>query len=194
MKSFYTYVYLREDGSPYYVGKGTGRRAFEFYGTHRPPNDRSRIQIRFWPDEAMALAYEIYQIDFWGRKDLGTGILRNLTDGGDGTSGYTHSVETRRKLSEAHVGRPLPLSARIKISQANRNRVWSVGSRHKMSASKSGQTHSSETCKKISEAHCGKVLSEETRAKLRKAHQTSQLMKENLRAINERKRERSYAN
>ncbi len=79
---FYTYLWLREDGSPYYVGKGTRQRAYKSMAGHRPPKDKSRIVLQHWIDEETALAYELYQIDFWGRKDLGSGILRNLTDGG----------------------------------------------------------------------------------------------------------------
>jgi hypothetical protein len=39
-----------------------------------------------------------------GRKDLGTGILRNLTEGGDGASGHIKSEETRKKISESQMG------------------------------------------------------------------------------------------
>lgn len=43
-------------------------------------------------------------IAHYGRCDLGTGILRNLTEGGDGTSGYTHSEEAKRVMSDLKKG------------------------------------------------------------------------------------------
>jgi hypothetical protein len=39
-------------------------------------------------------------IAVFGRKDLGAGILRNRTDGGDGSSGAVRSEEWRRSISE----------------------------------------------------------------------------------------------
>ncbi len=56
-------------------------------------------------DETSALAFERYMIDFWGRKDLGTGILRNRTDGGDGLSGYVFSEEAKLRLGALRKGR-----------------------------------------------------------------------------------------
>jgi len=104
VSSYYTYQYLRAKdgtfpaGSPYYVGKGQGKRAWVSHPGHRPPRDSSLIRIQYWPDEATAHAYEMYLIDFLGRIDLGTGCLRNLTNGGDGVSGYRWSEETRAKM------------------------------------------------------------------------------------------------
>ena len=41
---FYTYAYLREDRTPYYVGKGEGRRLYKKGKCEvKPPKDKSRV-------------------------------------------------------------------------------------------------------------------------------------------------------
>jgi len=94
---YYTYLWLREDGTPYYAGKGCGYRAF-VKGRHiTNPPPKERIVVQEWPDEEIALAMEMYLIDFYGRKDIGTGCLRNRTDGGD--SPLSPSVDVRARIS-----------------------------------------------------------------------------------------------
>jgi hypothetical protein len=105
--TYYTYLYLREDGTPYYVGKGTGRRAYNPSAhTIKPPKDRSRIVFPHTDlDEFESIYWEKFWIDFYGRKDLGTGILRNKTNGGDGVSGYKHTPDALEKMRDSMIGR-----------------------------------------------------------------------------------------
>jgi hypothetical protein len=86
---YYTYAYLREDRTPYYIGKGKGDRIYSTTRRLKPPKDKSRIIfLKQNITEEEAFKHEIYMIAVFGRKDLGTGILRNLTDGGDGVPNW----------------------------------------------------------------------------------------------------------
>ena len=174
---YYTYAYLREDRTPYYIGKGKGGRIYSKSRRIKPPKDKSRIIfLKKNLTEAEAFRHEIYMIDVFGRKDLGTGILQNLTNGGDGTSGWVPSEETRRKMSS----RIPSEETRAKMSEArkgeknhNYGKTHSEETRRKISEAQKGEknhfygkTASEETRKKISEYHKNKYVSEETRRKI----------------------------
>ena len=124
-KRFYTYAYLREDGTPYYIGKGEGNRAFYKKKTEiKPPKDKSKIIfLKQKISEEEAFKHEKYMINVFGRKDLGTGILRNRTDGGDGCSGWIPSKEYRKKLSEIHKGKTLSEETKRKIKEKRKYQI-----------------------------------------------------------------------
>ena len=122
---FYTYAYLREDGTPYYIGKGCGYRISRLDG--RPcgvPKDKTRIIfLKKNLTEEEAFKHEIYMIVVFGRKDLGTGILHNKTNGGDGASGYICSEETQKKISEVNKGRIFSEEHKKKLSESKKGKT-----------------------------------------------------------------------
>lgn len=104
---FYSYMWLREKdttfpaGTPYYVGKGNGNRAFDKRGHRcRLPKNLSNIVVFPMRSEKDAFKSEVALIQLFGRANNGTGCLRNLTDGGEGATGYRHTCEMKRRMRE----------------------------------------------------------------------------------------------
>ena len=106
--TYYVYAYLREDGTPYYIGKGIGQRAWRHCRNDviHPPVDKSKVVIlKSELTEQIAFDVEKQLISQYGRIDNGTGILHNRTDGGDGASGrkgikkkgWTEQAKAKRK-------------------------------------------------------------------------------------------------
>jgi hypothetical protein len=143
---FYIYAYLRDDGTPYYIGKGHGKRAWIQHanrgkGAHTP-KDLSRIYIcESGLTELGAFALERRYIRWWGRKDLGTGVLQNMSDGGQGTSGTCRTVseETKRKIGDANRGRPQSAETKEKRANSLRGKKMSAESNQKRSAKMKGR-------------------------------------------------------
>jgi hypothetical protein len=165
---FYVYAYLRKDGTPYYIGKGSGKRAWSKHHSVTVPNGNTKIVIlEANLTELGSLALERRMILWYGRKDNATGILRNRTDGGDGANGGICSVETRKKLSEAskgcrgRKGHKHSEETKKKLSESSKGQFFSDETRKKMSESAKGRIRSEETRNKLSEALTGRKLSEE---------------------------------
>jgi len=128
---YYTYAYLREDKTPYYIGKGKKERIYSTHRKFKPPKDKSRIIfLKQNLTEEEAFRHEVYMIAVFGRKDLGTGILHNRTNGGEGPSGAVRSDETRKKMSEAK--KNMSDETRKKMSKAKKGRFVSEETRMKL--------------------------------------------------------------
>jgi len=107
MNTYYVYAYSRKSNdTPYYIGKGKGNRAWDHKHSVVVPKDKSKIKILAENlSEIDAFELEINLIEKYGRKDLGTGILRNMTNGGEGCSGRILTEELRNKISNTLKGR-----------------------------------------------------------------------------------------
>ncbi len=130
-QEYYVYVFLREDRyTPYYVGKGKGRRCYSNSRTIPRPQDEGRIvKVKEGLTEEQSFKLEYTLIKFWGRKDQG-GVLHNMTDGGDGNSGWVPTEEWRSNRTKYMTtnnpfkGKQHTAETKLIQSQKKRGRVW----------------------------------------------------------------------
>ena len=136
---FYVYKLLRPSGIPFYVGKGLSGQGTERLFQHEKQDKRNPLKLniikkikkngynvgykicKLFDEEKDAFALEVKLIAKYGRRDNGTGILANMTDGGDGSSGYVCTDEMRevqrqngKKFFENHPERRKHMSLKTK--------------------------------------------------------------------------------
>jgi len=182
---FYVYLYRDpKDDRVIYVGKGQQNRAW----THLRRETNSHLhrlikkrleegfkiepEILVYGSEEYAHQVEITLIAQYGREDLNTGTLFNLTDGGEGATGAKRSEETVQRLKESHKDRDY-------------SKVFSQEVRERMSKAHLGHTHTEETRGKIINALTGRAVSEETRNKISQAQKGREKTPEELQKIKE---------
>jgi hypothetical protein len=101
---FYTYIHKKKDtGEVFYVGKGCGKRAFDFVARNIYWKFISKKHgvlveiIKMFDLEKEAFDHEKQLISTFIKNGC---KLANLTAGGEGASGYKHTISALNKLAE----------------------------------------------------------------------------------------------
>ena len=147
MQNCYVYRHVREDkNEPFYIGIGTiGKRDKKYYRAFCAKRNNEIwnrivskssyyveiVQSNLTWEEAVKM--EKYFIGLYGKICDGSGILSNITNGGEGCYGMIHSSETRDKISLKKLGAKLTADHKLKISKANKGLIRSEESRKNMS-------------------------------------------------------------
>jgi len=101
-KQFYVYIHKKPDGTPFYVGKGTGNRAYQF---SKRTQWHKNIVAKYGKNNIIvdivnclneSQAFDLEKIYIKQFKHDGV-CLVNLTNGGEGHSGFKQTQQTKDK-------------------------------------------------------------------------------------------------
>lgn len=132
MQDYYVYIHKRKtDGEVFYVGKGTGNRAFvsssrsSFWKSVATKHGVEVVFVVTDASEELTFSIEMSLIDYYGRRDCGTGQLVNLTDGGESPVGFRHTDSAKQAIRQHRIGRKLSNESRKKLSNKTKGRKFS---------------------------------------------------------------------
>lgn len=191
---YYIYSYIDPiTNLPFYIGKGSGDRLNRHLRTaksdywhldsnkHKINKIRKILSLGLEPvirieesqlSENESFEMEKFYILKYGRSDIGTGILTNLSDGGEGQSGWDPPEEYRINMSKSvsgskngMFGKKQKEETKDKIRKKAKGRKFKDEVKEKMSFNRTGEKnsffgkkHSGESRKKMSESHNGKFM------------------------------------
>lgn len=157
---FYTYAHYKADTKEiFYIGKGSGKRAFLRYKRSVHWNSivnkhgfKAEI-LALWETEKQALGHEKFLISTF--RSMGFDLC-NMTEGGDGVTSESWTPEMRARLSKSKLGRKASDETRRKMSASATGRPMSKEAIEKTAAFHRGRKRGEETLRKMSEALKGK--------------------------------------
>jgi group I intron endonuclease len=158
---FYVYIHIRKDtGNVFYVGKGRGQRMFQKKG--RNPlwinivNKHGYEVVKIADNLTEEQAFDLEKEKIAEYRNAGY-ELANMTDGGEGSSGYKHTEEHKAKLKGngfghetwglTFLGKKHTAESKAKMSYARMG-----------NSNKKGKKISEEGRKRISESKLGKPV------------------------------------
>lgn len=172
----YLYRHIRLDtNEPFYIGVGGLLTDDGFYRAYKKTN-----RSVFWKNIVAKTSYKVeimlndisyeeamqrekYFINLYGRRNINTGILVNLTDGGDGCNNMKHSEEIKKIQSQRVSG----------ISHPNYGKTTNDNTKEKIRLKLSGRTNkehslrmsnNKNSSKKVVDTITGKVFNSATEA------------------------------
>lgn len=179
MNDFYVYAWRRPDTDEiFYIGKGRRDRDKRLKTSNpifmriieklkRNGLESTVERLSGGLCEADAFKLERSEIAKYGRRDSGTGILANMTDGGEGTSGAIVDDDLKERRSAPLRGIPRTDEVKAKLVIANLGKHHSDESRTKMSAARRGVPKTAEHAARIGAANLGRKHSEAIIEKMR---------------------------
>jgi hypothetical protein len=166
----YVYLHCKPDGCPFYVGKGSGRRAYRVANKNRNRFHQGMVK-RYGADK---IGVHIFGCDspesaFQLERKLIAALrakgyrLSNFNDGGEGSA--NPSPATRAKMAAAKLGRPMAPEIRAKIAATLRGKPKTPEHVAKVSASLTGRAQSPEAAANNAAARRGIKQTEDHVAK-----------------------------
>lgn len=137
--NWYVYKHIREDkNEPFYIGIGSTNNFQRAYKKSKRNDiwqnivNKTEYSVKIIYEgltEEEAKKIEIELISKYGKIKEG-GILSNITNGGDGTSGLKHSEETKRIIKEKRKNQVFSDETKSNLSKVRLGNKYAMGCKH----------------------------------------------------------------